>query len=218
LERSNSYAPLIALSSVRIVGCLLAAGCAGGASADPAAAVVAISATGCRPTSNISYGVVVGDELVATVAHSVAGEDEIVVGGRRGVVVAIDTVLDAAVLSVEGLDAEVADRRTYVDGEDVAVLTDVEQPAEVTRRVTVRTSDIYRDGEHARPALDIVADVRAGDSGAPIVGDDGSVLAIVWAASRRTDDRAWALPIEALDPLIRAAQSGDPAPAATCSR
>ena len=98
-------------------------------------------------------------------------------------VVAIDTVLDAAVLRVEGLDAEVADRRDYVDGEEVALFTDGEQPAEVTRRVTIRTSDIYREGEHARPALDLVADVRAGDSGAPIVGEDGSVLAIVWAAA-----------------------------------
>ncbi len=70
-----------------------------------------ITATGCRPTSNIAHGVVVGDDLVATVAHAVAGEDEIDVSGRSGVVVAIDTVLDAAVLRVEGLDAEVADRR-----------------------------------------------------------------------------------------------------------
>ncbi len=84
--------------------------------------------------------------------------------------------------------------------------------------MTVRTSDIYREGEHARPALDVVADVRAGDSGAPIVGEDGSVLAIVWAASRQTDDRAWALPIEAMAPLIAAARSGaEPRPVA-CSR
>ena len=177
-----------------------------------------ITATGCRPTSNIAHGVVVDDDLVATVAHAVAGEDEIDVSGRRGVVVAIDTVLDAAVLRVEGLDAEVADRREYVDGEAVALFTDGEQPAEVTRRVTVRTSDIYRDGEHARPALDVVADVRAGDSGAPIVGEDGSVLAILWAASRQTDDRAWALPIEALDPLIAAARSGAASPPVACAR
>jgi S1-C subfamily serine protease len=198
--------------------CVLAAGCAGEASADPAAFVVPITTTGCRPTSNIAYGVVVDDELVATVAHAVAGEDEIDVAGRSGIVVAIDTVLDAAVLRVEGLDAEIAGRRPYVDGEEVALFTDGEQPADVTRRVTVRTSDIYGEGEHARPALDTFADARAGDSGAPIVGDDGSVLAILWAASRQTDDRAWALPIEALEPVIAAAHSGAPPPSAACAR
>ena len=125
MERSNSYAPPVALSRVLIVLCLVAAGCAGEASADPAASVVSITATGCRPTSNIAHGVVVGDDLVATVAHAVAGEDEIDVSGAAdGVVVAIDTVLDAAVLRVEGLDAEVADRREYVDGEAVAMVTD----------------------------------------------------------------------------------------------
>ena len=223
MERSNSYAPLIALSRVRIVACLLAVGCAGEASADPAASVVAITATGCRPTSNIARGVVVGDDLVATVAHAVAGEDEIVVrdrGGeeRGGVVVAIDPELDAAVLRVEGLDPGAVDRRPHVDGEAVSLLTDDEQPIEVARRVTVRTSDIYGEGEHARPGLDIVADVRAGDSGAPIVGDDGAVVALVWAASRRTDDRAWAVPIESLAPLITAATSAERAPPAACSR
>ena len=179
---------------------------------------MAITATGCRPSSNVAHGVVVGDDLVATVAHAVAGEDEILVAGRHAVVVAIDTVLDAAVLRVEGLDAEEADRRGYVDGEEVSLYTDRQRPAAVTRRATIRTSDIYRDGEHARPALDIVADVRAGDSGAPIVGEDGSVLALVWATSRRTDDRAWALPIEAIEPFIAAAQSGAHPPPAACAR
>ena len=114
LERSNSYAPAVALSRVPLLrrgGCAptphrhpacwrtlgwggsaailsaVAIGCAGAAPADPAASVVAITATGCRPSSNVAHGVVVGDDLVATVAHAVAGEDEILVGwtprGRR---------------------------------------------------------------------------------------------------------------------------------------
>ena len=215
LERSNSYAPPVTLSRVPLVACLVLAGCAGDAAADPSAAVVTIAATGCRPTPNVAHGVAVGEELVATVAHAVAGEDEIIVRDRageerRGTVVAIDTVLDAAVLRVPGLDAELVGRRPYEEGEEVSVLRDddgavVAAPASVTRRVTIRTSDIYREGSHSRPALDLVADVRPGDSGAPVVGADGDVLALVWATSRRTDDRAWALPIDALAPLISTA-------------
>ena len=69
--------------------------------------------------------------------------------------------------------------------------------------MTIRTSDIYREGEHARPALDIVADVRAGDSGRADRRRGRQRAGLVWATSRRTDDRAWALPIEALDPTDR---------------
>ena len=51
----------------------------------------------------------VADDLVATVAHAVAGESEITVvtpDGRNlpGVLAAIDTGLDAAVIRVDGLD------------------------------------------------------------------------------------------------------------------
>jgi hypothetical protein len=50
------------------------------------------------------------------------------------------------------------------------------------------------------------------------VDGDGRLLGVVWAASREAEDRAWALPIEAYDPLLEAAQAGT-APAATrCAR
>jgi len=209
-------------------GALAGASCAGGAtSVTPEQSVVVLASTGCRPTTNAALGAVVAEELVATVAHAVAGEDEIIVrqdgAELRGVVVAIDTALDAALLRVEGLDAEPIERRDYVVGDDASLLVDeegeiVSMAIDVERRVTIRTSDIYRDGEHARPALDLVADVRGGDSGAPLVGDDGRLLALVWATSRQTDDRAWALPIEAFDPLLEAAESGAPPPEVECSR
>ncbi len=189
--------------------------------------MVTIAATGCRPTANVALGVVVGDGLVATVAHAVAGEDEIVVtlDGRQltGVVLAVDTALDAAILRVDGLDAEVVERRAYRDGEAVSMITAADGAVSAERigvsgRATIRTTDIYRDGEHARPALDLVADVRGGDSGAPVVGADGALLGMVWATSRRTEDRAWALPIEAAQPLVEAAGSGAPPPRVPCSR
>lgn len=215
------------LAAVVLAG--VGGGCAGGeeASVAPEQSMVVVSSTGCRPTTNAALGAVVADELVATVAHAVAGEDEIVVRHdgveRRAVVAAIDTTLDAAILRVDGLDAVPMERRAYADGDD-AILLVAEDGEVVTtaigiqRRVTIRTSDIYRDGEHSRPALDVVADVRGGDSGAPLVGDDGRLLALVWATSRQTDDRAWALPIEAFEPLLDAVDSGAPPPKVECSR
>lgn len=207
---------------------LAACGGDGPAAVDPLAAVVAIAASGCRPVLTHAVGTVVGDELVVTVAHAVAGESEIAVrtaDGRelRGVVAAIDVGLDAAVLRVDGLDADALASRSYDDGDDVSLLGvhdgEVDRrPIAIRRQVTIRTSDIYRQGEHLRPGLEVEARVRSGDSGGGIVGADGRLLGIVWAASRRADDRAWALTADAFAPLVAAAASDRPPREATCSR
>jgi S1-C subfamily serine protease len=209
---------------------LAAAACGGGGDdrVEPADAVVAIGATGCRRTPTRADGVVVADDLVATVAHAIAGESEIRVTGPDGrdlpgEVVAIDTQLDAAVVRVDGLDLAALDRGELEQGEAVTLWTSdhgvVESaPAEVRRRVTVRTTDIYREGEHLRPGLELQADVRAGDSGGGLVDADGELVGIVWATSRERDDRAWAMPIEALDPLLAAAMTGDPVAPVECAR
>jgi S1-C subfamily serine protease len=91
-------------------------------------------------------------------------------------------------------------------------------PAEILRRVTVRTTDVYREGEHLRPGLELQADVQAGDSGGGLVDADGKLVGIVWATSRERDDRAWAMPITALDPLLAAATAAHPVPPVACAR
>jgi S1-C subfamily serine protease len=195
---------------------------------EPAEAVVSIGATGCRPTPTRAVGVVVADDLLVTVAHAVAGESEIEVAtpdGRqlRGVVAAIDTALDAAVIRVDGLDVTPLPRRDYDGDDDVTLWTADDgvahpEPVEIRRRATVRTTDIYREGEHLRPGLELRAEVAAGESGGGLVGADGDLLGLVWATSRERDDRAWAMPIEAFDPLLATAAAEDPVPAVRCAR
>jgi S1-C subfamily serine protease len=214
-----------------LVAALVGVGCGGGdgSGTDPADAVVDIRATGCRRTSTRAIGMVVADELLATVAHAVAGESEITVStpdGRQlpGMVAAIDTSLDAALIRVDGLDLAPLSRRRYEGDDDDVTLWTADDgivhsaPAEIRRRATVRTTDIYRQGEHLRPGLELRADVEAGDSGGGLVDADGELLGMVWATSRRTDDRAWALPIEALDPLLASASAAEPVPAVDCAR
>jgi S1-C subfamily serine protease len=194
---------------------------------DPSASVVAIGATGCRPTSTRAVGVVVADELVATVAHAVAGESEITVvtpDGReaQGSVAAIDTELDAALLRVDGLDLSPLPRAVHERGEVSMWTSDHgavrSAPAEILRRVTVHTSDIYREGEYLRPGFELRADVEAGDSGGGLVDRDGDLVGLVWATSRERPERAWAMPVEALDPLLDATRAGQEPPTARCSR
>jgi len=207
---------------------VLVATCGGDASrADPRRSVVAIEATGCRPFSANAVGTVIGDGLVVTVAHAVAGEDEVTVRTADGsvlsaVVASIDTGLDAAVLRLDELDVEPVDVGSYDDGgvdllgvEDGAV---VSRTVAVRRPVTIRTTDIYRRGEHLRDGLEVAVGIRSGDSGGGLVDGDGRLVGMVWAASRRADDRTWAITAESFDGLIAAAAARQPVPAVKCSR
>jgi S1-C subfamily serine protease len=67
---------------------------------------VRVEATGCRSRPSIGAGSFIGDELVLTVAHVVAGSEEVRVvladgTTSRATVVAIDRSKDLAVLAVE---------------------------------------------------------------------------------------------------------------------
>ena len=124
---------------------------------------------------------------------------------------------------VAGLDLPSLAQRAYAAAEPTTLTTSEEgqtrsTPVEVRRRVTVRTSDIYRQGVHLRPGLELTATVVAGDSGGGLVGADGNLLGVVWAASRSTTDRAWATPIEAYGPLLDAARAGGAAAPVPCAR
>lgn len=200
---------------------------------DPAetalAAAVAVEAAGCRQAEELTgSGSVVGDELVVTVAHVVAGSTSVSVtdaGGteRRAVVVGLDTVNDLALLAVAGLPAAPLPFGTLTAGDHSVFVVHHDdggaatQPAVVVRRADLSMADLYGQGTHVRTGFELDATVRPGDSGAVVVGDDGRAGAVVFATSRDTtgtgtdagpdtsDDsahRAWATDIAALAPLL----------------
>ena len=194
---------------------------------DPAASTVAVDANGCGLADSHAVGVVVGDGLVATVAHAVAGQTTIAVitpDGRRlsGEVAAIDTDLDAAIVHIGELGLPALPRRAYTDREPVELMlshdgTVSSTPIEVRRRVTIGTSDIYRQGHHLRPGFELTAHVVPGDSGGGVVGADGSLLGVVWATSREAEDRAWAITADAYQPLLDRVRAGTAPTAVACA-
>jgi S1-C subfamily serine protease len=144
-------------------------------------------------------GWVVGDGLVVTNAHVVAGEDDTVVQDRGvgprhpAVAVAFDPANDVAVLRVEGLHATalrmVADPRAGTAG---AILGfpqngpyDV-RPARLGATRTVLTRDAYGGGPLPRRLTTFRGTVRPGNSGGPIVDTAGRVLTTVFAAATHT--------------------------------
>ena len=193
---------------------------------DPPSSLVGLHVAGCRPHQENGSGMFVevaelDGPLVLTSAHVVAGAREITVtrgdAVGTGTVVAFDPDMDLAYLAVDGLDAPRPWRvgssgigagdagLAFVvrDGEAATV------PVVVRRRVQIRTEDIYVEGETLRPGYELTADIVEGDSGGAVVVG-GIVVGVVWARSRRADDRAYAIdPDRAGDLVHEQLRTGD---------
>ncbi len=201
---------------------LAVAACGADPADGPVPGAVTVAAAGCGPVEDGGSGIVVAPGVVVTAAHVVAGSDAVTVvagDGRRvdAVVDEIDTGLDAAVLRADDLGVVPVRRRGHLRAGERGTVGDDPTPFEVVRRVRINTTDIYRRGRHRRSGYELAAEVAPGRSGAGLVTADGVLGGMVFAASRRTPGRAWALDVDALEPLLAAAD-GEPAPPTGCWR
>ncbi len=173
-------------------------------STSPATSVVRLAGTAClKPI--IGTGVAVGDDLVLTVAHAIAGaEDDLRIVTPRGeerpvTVIGFDSERDLALLAVEGLDATPVVLGSAGKGDSgtiAAVNGDLAVELieyTVLRVVNARSADIYNEGHVERDALDIEARIEPGVSGAPLVDTDGEVVGIVFARSKNREEGGYAL-------------------------
>lgn len=145
-------------------------------------------------------GFVIGDGLVMTNAHVVAGTDDVGVevvnrGGRTvelgGEVVLYDPLVDIAVLRIPDLDAPTLPFRPQeaTVGEDAIVLgypldgAFTASAAKVRQRITLNGPNIYDDGEVSRDVYTVRAVVRSGNSGGPMIDRVGQVIGVVFGAA-----------------------------------
>jgi Trypsin-like peptidase domain len=158
-----------------------------------APAVVTIAVKGAPGPSDEATGFVIGDGRVLTVAHVVGDGGAITVAGRPAAVALVDRALDLAVLAVPGVGGA-APR----PGGDVArvIVPGGARPARLVRRISARVDGVRR------PALELRADVAAGDSGAPVVSSAGRLAGVVFARSRGRPGVAYAIDAAALAPLL----------------
>ncbi len=139
-----------------------------------------------------------------TNAHVVAGVDHpaVIVDDQEvpATVVYYNEDLDVAVLAVDGLNRPFL--RFDTGGEErqaSAVLGypqdgpyDV-QAARIRSKQRLRSPDIYGDGTVIREVFSLRGLVRPGNSGGPLVSDDGEVLGVIFAASVTDGDTGYAL-------------------------
>ena len=206
---------------VRAVFAVIACTLVGSAcAADPPSAVVGIVVDSCDPGQGVGSGMIVAPGLVLTSAHVLAGATSIVVhDGKRdttATIVAFDPEMDLAYVSFDAIPTRTLDVASdHVDRGDTGtayVVRDgevVAEPVRVRRRVTIRTEDIYIQGETERPGFELDADIQSGDSGGAVVVD-GKVIGVIWARSNKYDERAYAIDaVRAADLIHEQRRSGE---------
>lgn len=198
--------------------------------AQAAASVARVSGTAysCGRSSTGS-GFVIAPDRIVTNAHVVAGVDDPIVelpgeSAREGRVVYFDPIDDLAVIAADGLGAApLPFAPTLAAGSPAVVqgyplggpFTMVE--AGVLSTGTVPVPDIYDASAAPREIYDLRAAVRPGNSGGPLLTEDGAVAGVVFARAENDAERGYAMTMAELTPVAaQAAALTEPVSSGRC--
>jgi S1-C subfamily serine protease len=158
-------------------------------------------------------GFFVGDDLVVTNAHVVAGEDETTVELSDGStldaqVVAFDPERDLAVLRTSGggraplplRDAEIGDTGG-VFGRPGGGPLEI-SPFRVGDQITAVGRDIYDSSSTSRTVLVLAAELAPGDSGSALVDPQGQVVGVAFAVAPDKPGVSYALAVDELEGVL----------------
>jgi len=188
-----------------------------------AAAASTVKVVGTAPSCSRRIegsGFVFAPHRVMTNAHVLAGvsDPRVYVDGSGvgypATVVVFDPRTDVAVLWVPGLDVSpLAFAGPAAAGTDAAAIGYpgdgplTVSPARVRGTTRAIGQDIYGSGQIVRSIYALRAQVRPGNSGGPLVGVDGRVLGVVFAASRNDPQTGYALTADQVAPAASAGGS-----------
>lgn len=192
--------------------------------------VVRIEGQGCGGIVTGS-GFVAQKDLVITNAHVVAGirrpyvQD--VAGTHRATVVVFDSKLDFAVLRVSGLAGKPLQLTPEkVPAQSGAVMLGypgggnfTAHPAAIVRTLQAKGHDIYGKSASSREVYELRTTIATGNSGGPLVRQNGDVIGVIFAESTAYDGVGYALTTEPLIPILaKAATAKQPAPHGSCTQ
>jgi S1-C subfamily serine protease len=182
--------------------------------------VVRIQGVGCGGIISGS-GFVVRNDLVATNAHVVAGITNPIVedsnGRHKAEVISFDPNLDLAVLKVSGLAGTPLniDLSNITSGTPGAVLGYPgggpfnAGPAAVMEEFDAIGKNIYGSQKTERDVYEIQATVIPGNSGGPLIEENGSVMGVVFAESTTYSHVGYALAMQKVATEINQAATSD---------
>jgi S1-C subfamily serine protease len=187
--------------------------------------VVKIEGVACQRQIDGS-GFVVGEDLVVTNAHVVAGEETTTVvrsdgSDVDGRVVAYDDNRDLAVIRAPGLDrpglpigesvsGAIGGVFGYPGGGPLRIA-----PFEIARQITAVGRDIYDEEDTSRQVLEVAAGLAPGDSGSALVDDQGRVVGVAFAIAPDRANVAFALTTGELRAVLDQVES-DPVSTGAC--
>jgi S1-C subfamily serine protease len=173
-------------------------------------------------------GWVLSPGRVVTNAHVVAGSDLVRVQGRdqmlAGRVIVFDPERDLAVLSVPGLEAPAIPLGTELSRGDSAAVPGypLDGPyrvvsARVRAILDARGLDIYGRDRVLREIYSLNTKVQPGNSGGPLLDDQGRVVGVVFAKSLEDENTGYALTLDEARPVFdRAATAQRPVDTGAC--
>lgn len=169
-------------------------------------------------------GFVVGPERIMTNAHVVAGVEapRIAVPGAEealdGRVVLFDPQIDIAVLAVPDLDQPILEIDDGIRPGDDAVVVGypnngplATEPVRLRGEHTLVGRDIYGQDQVVREVVSLRGRVQPGNSGGPLLSEEGAVQGMVFAASLTDPDTGYALALDEITGAIEAGQAADSA-------
>jgi S1-C subfamily serine protease len=183
-----------------------------------ATSTVKVLGTGCGRVQTGS-GFVAASGLVVTNAHVVAGVDAPRVESRPGrssaTPVLFDPDLDVAVLRVEQLDARPSPLLSTEVGRGARAAAIGypgggplrAAPAVVLAQYDALGRDIYSRGLTRRPVYELQAQVRAGNSGGPVVDPEGRIIGVVFSRSASHANIGFAITAPPVVERLRRAQA-----------
>jgi S1-C subfamily serine protease len=164
-------------------------------------------------------GFVIAEDRVVTNAHVVAGVDTPIVelpgvAAREGRIVYFDPIDDLAVIAVDDLGADVLPVSATLAAGDAAAVQGYPYggpftmvPAGVESVGTANVPDVYDDSWNPREIYALDAVVRPGNSGGPLLTDDGAVAGVVFARAENDESLGYAMTMAELTPVAESAPS-----------
>lgn len=159
-------------------------------------------------------GFVIAEDRILTNAHVVAGVAEPVVetprdGTRIGRIVYFDPVDDLAVIAVDNLPTAPLAFTVDLAGGTDAVVNGYpfggpfsSHPARVVTSGPVSVPDIYGDNPTIRDVYTLAADVQQGESGGPLLAQDGTVAGVIFAKGATSPDVGYAMTRNEAGPVV----------------